>query len=264
MIPDDSIISIPPDLAATLRKAKKIVVLTGSGISAESGVPTFRDAQAGLWAQYRPEELATPQAFLRNPALVWEWYEWRRDLVVKAKPNLGHDYLVIMEKQAPEFVLITQNVDGLHQQAGSQNVIELHGNIHRNKCSREGTIMEISPPAGEIPPRCKNCGAYLRPDVVWFNESLPPYAIQFAWEAAQNCDIFFSIGTSSLVQPAASLPMIAHERGAAVVEINIAETPLSTYATFALTGSAGQILQNLVKRTWQDPLQPVFDPDYNF
>jgi NAD-dependent deacetylase len=239
--------TIPKELISTLQEAKRIVVLTGAGISAESSVPTFRDPQIGLWSQYRPEELATPQAFQRNPALVWEWYEWRRGMLANASPNLGHDSLVIMETRVPNFVLITQNIDGLHQQAGSEKVIELHGNIFRNKCFVEGTIIDTYQKSNDVPPRCPNCGAYIRPDVVWFGESLSQADIQSAWDSAMNCDVFFSIGTSSLVQPAASLPSIALDAGATVLEINITETPLTPYASHSLLGPAGEILPELVR-----------------
>jgi NAD-dependent deacetylase len=233
-------------LIETLHSAQYVVVLTGAGISAESGVPTFRDAQTGLWAKYSPEELATPQAFRRNPKLVWEWYAWRRELVAQAEPNPGHLALAELERRLPKFTLITQNVDGLHQRASSRNVIELHGNIHRIKCFDEGRIIDSWPPTAEVPPRCPHCGGYLRPDVVWFGETLPPPALQAAFEAAQQGDLFFSIGTSGLVQPAASLPYEALRRGVTVVEINPDETSLTAGATYALRRPAGQILPAIV------------------
>ena len=244
-------IVIPPALIQSMRTASRVAVLTGAGISAESGIPTFRDAQNGLWARYRPEELATPEAFKCDPRLVWEWYEWRRNLVTDAKPNLGHRSLVIMETLIPDFTLITQNVDGLHQLAGSKNVIELHGNIHRSKCFNEGTIFDRPELYEGKPPLCPDCGAYLRPDVVWFGEDLPPEALQAAWESAQNCDLFLSIGTSALVEPAASLPLLALENGATVTEINIQETQLTPYARYSIARSAAQVLPELVKITWQ-------------
>ena len=162
--------------------------------SAESGVPTFREAQTGLWAQYDPEELATPQAFLCNPRLVWEWYAWRRELAAKAEPNLGHLALAQLEQQIPHFTLITQNVDGLHQRAGSQNVIELHGNIQRTICFNERQVVNAWPGSDEIPPRCPRCGGLLRPDVVWFGESLPAPARESAWVAAKQCELFLAVG----------------------------------------------------------------------
>jgi NAD-dependent deacetylase len=211
-------------------------------------MPTFREAQTGLWAKYSPEELASPQAFRRNPKLVWEWYAWRRELVAQANPNPGHLALAELERSMPKFTLITQNVDGLHQRAGSRNVIELHGNLNRIKCFEEGDIVTSWPPGSEVPPRCPRCGGYLRPDVVWFGETLPPQALRGAFEAAQQCDLFFAIGTSGLVQPAASLPYEALRRGMPVVEINPEETPLTQSATYALPGPAGQILPELLNR----------------
>ncbi len=247
-----------PQLLDSLRAARAIAVLTGAGISAESGVPTFRDAQTGLWAQYDPTELATPQAFQRNPKLVWEWYAWRRELVGKAYPNLGHIALADLEHhltaRQSRFTLITQNVDGLHRQAGSQNILELHGNIQRTKCFRENEMVEEWADTGDVPPLCPRCGAYLRPDVVWFNESLPQTEWRAAVEAATSCDLFFCIGTSSLVQPAASLPYYALQAGAVVVEINPNETPLSQNPSpsrlYSLRGKAGDLLPQLVVAVW--------------
>lgn len=224
-----------------------MAVLTGSGVSAESGVPTFRDAQTGLWERYDPQELATPEAFERNPRLVWEWYSWRRELVGKARPNPGHLALAELERMGSLFTLITQNVDGLHRAAGSENVIELHGNIRRSKCSEEGIVVEEPDDPEEIPPRCPHCGASLRPDVVWFGEALPYGAFEAAVDAARNCDLFFSVGTSSLVYPAASLPYEALNNGAVLVEINPDDTPLSTRVDFVLRGTAGEILPDLVR-----------------
>src|SRR6185503_17759328 len=159
--------------------------LTGACVSAESGVPTFRDAQTGLWAKYSPQELATPRAFKRNPRLVWEWYEYRRNLVAGAQPNAAHEALARMEKLFPEFHLITQNIDGLHHRAGSQNVIELHGNITRTRCFDEGTIVSKWNDSGDVPPKCPRCGGLLRPDVVWFEEPMPEQetALAFQWSA---------------------------------------------------------------------------------
>ncbi len=239
-------LSIFPKLIETLRLAQYVVILTGSGVSAESHVPTFRDVQTGLWAKYSPEELATPQAFQRNPKLVWEWYAWRRELVAQANPNPGHLALAELEQDMPKFTLITQNVDGLHQRAGSRNVIELHGNINRIKCFDEGDIIDSWAPTTELPPRCPHCSSYLRPDVVWFGETLPSQALSSAFESAQQCDLFFSIGTSSVVQPAASLAYEALGRGVPVVEINPDETPLSHHVTYALRGPAGKILPELL------------------
>lgn len=239
-------VGLPPDLVRVLREARRVVALTGSGISAESGVPTFRDARTGLWARYDPQELATPEAFARDPRLVWEWYEWRRELVARAQPNAGHRALVELQERFESFTLVTQNVDGLHQRAGSASVIELHGNINRTVCSRERTV--VAEHAGdEKPPRCPSCGAYLRPDVVWFGEMLPAGAIEAASDASRCCDLFLSVGTSGLVYPAAGLPYAAAEGGAMVVEINPDRTPLSSGAHFAPRGTAGAVLPELVK-----------------
>ena len=238
---------IPERLVETLRNAQSVAVLTGSGISAESGVPTFRDAQTGLWASYDPMDLATPEAFARDPRLVWEWYAWRRELVEGASPNPGHEALAELERHVPELVLITQNVDGLHRRAGSQRIIELHGNIMRSKCSREGVAVEPRKEDPEVPPTCPRCDSPLRPDVVWFGEMLPAGALEEAFEAARSCDLFLSIGTSSLVQPAASLPFEALREGIAVVEVNPDETPLTRHAEYALRGRAGEVLPALVR-----------------
>ena len=239
-----------PELIRILRSAQYIAVLTGAGVSAESGIPTFRDAQVGLWAQYRPEDLATPEAFERNPKLVWDWYEWRGEIVRGARPNPGHYALAEMQRRVSQSSLITQNVDGFHQLAGSTNVIELHGNILRTKCSRENIVIAEWAATDETPPPCPRCGANLRPDVVWFGEMLPPNALEAADQAARSCDVFFSIGTSSLVEPAASLARIALNHGAAVVEINPTITPLTPRATFALQGASGEILPALIKAGW--------------
>ncbi len=237
---------IPDPLVEALRDARNVAVLTGSGVSAESGIPTFRDAQTGLWENYDPMELATPEAFARNPELAWTWYEWRRKLVGEAKPNPGHNALAELEKHVPDFTLITQNVDGLHAEAGSENVIELHGNIRRTICSKEGSVVEPGDFDEGTPPRCPNCGSFLRPDVVWFGEMLPAGAMEAASEAARDCEIFISAETSSLVYPAASLPYEAGDHGAVLVEINPDETPLTHRANYALRGSAAEILPALM------------------
>lgn len=229
-----------------LRASTRLVVLTGSGISAESGVPTFREAQTGLWARFDPQELATPEAFGRDPKLVWDWYAWRRKLVAEAHPNPGHLAIAQMQQLFADFTLVTQNVDGLHQRAGSRGVVELHGNIIRTKCSVEGTEVEDYED-GESPPLCPSCGAPLRPDVVWFGEMLPHDTLGAASEAARRSDVLLSVGTSSLVYPAAALPFEALENGATVVEINPGETPLSPHADYALRGRAGEVLPRLIR-----------------
>lgn len=241
-----SAISIPPGLIQAFDHVDRLAVLTGAGISAESGIPTFREAQTGLWSRYNPEDLATPQAFQRDPRLVWEWYAWRRELVSRAAPNAGHLALAALELRFPEFSLITQNVDGLHQQAGSRRVLELHGNIRRIRCSAENITVEAWPDTQEIPPRCPQCGERLRPDVVWFGESLPRQALESAWQAASSCQVFLSVGTSSLVEPAASLPYIAMRAEAKIIEINPQPTPLTPQADFAWQQPAGVALPALL------------------
>lgn len=245
-----SAIEIPVELISLLRGTPNLVALTGAGVSQESGLRTFRDAQTGLWAQYKPEELASPQAFARDPKLIWDWYAWRREAVKGVRPNPGHYALAEMEKRAPGFTLITQNVDGLHRMAGNQNVLELHGNIQRVRCADCYTVTETWEEDIESVPRCKECDGLLRPDVVWFGESLPRDQLEAAVEAARSCDVFFSIGTSGVVQPAASLAFAAHNRGAVVVEVNAEPTPLTSKANFALHGKSGEILPRLVEAVW--------------
>ena len=240
----------PLALIQVLRNATHVVALTGSGISAESGVPTYREAQRGLWERYDPQELATPDAFARDSRLVWEWYEWRRHLVAEAEPNPGHRALAELERRTPDFTLVTQNVDGLHERAGSRNTIELHGNILRSRCSLEDEVVEPEERDASVPPRCPRCGAFLRPDVVWFGEMLPLGALETASQAARGCDLFFSIGTSSLVYPAAALPYEAVEWGATLVEINPNETPLTRQADYSLRGQAGEVLPRLLREAF--------------
>lgn len=239
-----------PDIAPLIEllgKTNRVAVLTGAGISAESGIPTFR-GEDGLWRNYRAEELATPSAFSQDPKLVWEFYDWRRGIIASKEPNPGHIVLAGWEKIFPEFYLITQNIDGFHFKAGSKNMVELHGNIWKLRCTEEGTITENhDSPLKEIPPHCPSCGALLRPHVVWFGESLFPSIIQQAYTLSAQCEVMFVIGTSAFVQPAASLPLRAVEMGAKVVEINIAPTPLTPYADFSFMGRSGEILPKIDK-----------------
>lgn len=240
----------PDELIRSLRKAERVAVLTGAGVSQESGLRTFRDAQTGLWSQYKPDDLASPEAFARDPKLVWDWYAWRREAIKGVRPNPGHDALVDMAHHISGFNLITQNVDGLHRMAGSPQVIELHGNIQRVKCSSCGQRIEAWDEADGDVPRCESCGGLLRPDVVWFGESLPRAELESAVEAARGCQIFFSIGTSGLVQPAASLAYAARNRGAVVVEVNAESTPLTPKVDYPLQGKSGEILPALVQAVW--------------
>lgn len=232
------------EIAAT---AKKVAVLTGAGISAESGVPTFR-GKHGLWNKYRPEELANFDAFMNNPALVWEWYQYRRKLISEVSPNPGHFALVNMEKKYKDFTLITQNVDNLHQQAGSRNVLELHGNILRNKCVDCNKLLtNIELTEEKVVPRCE-CGGLIRPDVVWFGEMLPVSTLEKSINAAEECELFFTIGTSALVQPAAALPLQAQKAGAYVIEINYEPTVISNLVDESILGKSGEILPRLLEK----------------
>ena len=246
-------VAIPIELARALQRARFVAALTGAGVSAESGLATFRDAQTGLWARFDPRELATPAAFARNPKLVWDWYALRRERVAAAQPNAGHVALAELERRVPEFVLVTQNVDGLHQRAGSRRVVELHGSIVRVRRSCEGTIVERwRTEDGEVP-RCASCGAFLRPDVVWFEEMLPAQALASAEDAARRCDMLLVIGTSAEVHPAAGLPLLAREHGARLVEINPNATALSPRADYVLRGASGVLLPQLVSAAFTSP-----------
>ncbi len=225
-----------------LKGAASVVVLTGAGVSAESGVPTFR-GKDGLWRKYRAEELATPEAFSKDPELVWQWYAWRRSLIADAVPNPAHFALAELEGRS-EFTLITQNVDGLHALAGSENIIEMHGSIWKLRCIRCGEEREDRSVLEELPPEC-GCGGLLRPGVVWFGESLDPEVVNAAFGAVGGASLFLVIGTSSVVQPAASLASVAHNAGAYVVDINI-ERPAGAVADTFLTGPAGEVLPSLL------------------
>jgi NAD-dependent deacetylase len=237
---------LPDALIEALRDAQHVCVLTGAGISAESGIPTFREAQTGLWEHYDPMDLATPEAFLRDPELVWRWYRWRRDLVAEANPNPGHRALAELENLVPSLTLVTQNVDGLHTRAGSAEIVEFHGNLFETRCFVEGCVIEVS--AAEGVPSCPACGSHARPGVVWFGEAIPPQALDRAFAAARNCDLFLSIGTSSLVYPAAGLAELAKNHGAIVAEINPHPTGLAANFDHAVAGNAGEVLPELVAR----------------
>lgn len=242
--------NFPADFIRFLTAAERVVVLTGAGVSQESGLRTFRDAQTGLWARYKPEDLASPEAFARDPKLVWDWYAWRREAIKGVRPNPGHYALVEMEKRISSFTLITQNVDGLHRFAGSRNVLELHGNIQKVRCSECGMFTEEWGDDTEAVPACEACGGLLRPDVVWFGESLPREQLEAAVMAARSCQVFISIGTSGVVQPAASLAYAARNNGSVVVEINAEPTPLTPKVDFSFHGRSGEILPALVKAVW--------------
>ena len=236
---------IPDALLAAIRDAQHVCVLTGAGVSAESGVPTFRDAQQGLWAKYDPLQLATPEAYAADPALVWRWYAWRRELVGNVEPNPGHIALARLANSVPRLTLVTQNVDGLHQRAGSDDVIEFHGNIFDNRCFDEGCIVD-SVDDGE-PPQCSQCGGLIRPGVVWFGEAIPEQALDKSFAAARDCDVFMSVGTSSLVYPAAGLVELARDNGATTIEINPDPTEQASAFDYQLVGKSGAVLPELLE-----------------
>ncbi len=233
------------ELIERLAKAKSVAVLTGAGISAESGVPTFR-GEDGLWKNLKPEELASMDAFLKNPDLVWQWYQFRRDLMRDITPNAAHYVLADMEAKVEDFTLSTQNIDGLHIRAGSQHVLELHGNISRNRCNSCGKLIEHSFEEEKKAVHCE-CGGFVRPDVVWFGETLPAKPLYDSFAAAERADVYLSIGTSAVVQPAASLPLEAKNYNAYVVEINLEPTEISSLVDEQYHGPAGSLLPELYK-----------------
>ena len=260
-------------IVEVLKRAGKVGILTGAGISAESGIPTFR-GKDGLWNRFDPTELATYEAFLRDPKLVWKWYLWRMHLISKARPNPGHYAVAEMENLFPDFLLITQNVDGLHRLAGSKEFVELHGNIFQGKCRSCGRLYSEEEFSSLWPfssreflssitedelkekvfsevdkgnlPECLACKSIVGPGVVWFGESLPEEALERAFSFASESDVFFSVGTSALVQPAASIPLLAKRSGAVLVEVNPEETPISPYCDFVFRGSASEVLPQIV------------------
>ncbi len=231
-------------LKERLWSSKHVAVLTGAGISAESGVPTFR-GEGGLWRQFRAVDLATPEAFSRDPKLVWEFYNWRRELIAPLSPNPGHFALAEIERRVPRFTLITQNIDGLHKKAGSLNIIELHGNIWRVRCTSCNKITDDTRiPLPELP-ACQSCGSLLRPHVVWFGEMLDPKVLNSAYESISACDLMIVVGTSGTVQPAASMGIQAKRSGATVAEVNLEPTPYSDLYDISISGKSGEILPQL-------------------
>ena len=234
------------ELKEIITTSNRVTVLTGAGISAESGVPTFRGAD-GIWRNRQVTDLATPQAFARDPELVWEFYNWRRNLLSKVAFNDGHKALVELENHVRDFTLITQNVDGLHREAGSKRLLEIHGNLWDVRCTQCGLLtLDRSQDMGRLP-KCTKCNGLLRPNVVWFGESLDPDILGKAFDTARNCEAMLIVGTSGIVQPAASLSLHAKQGGAVVAEINLEKTPQSGHMDFFLTGKAGEILPMLVE-----------------
>ena len=250
----------PANLVDCLRSASRVAALTGAGVSAESGIPTFRDAQTGLWEKHDPMQLASPEGFEAAPTLVWDWYQWRRSLIAESTPNPGHEALAAMAPNFQSFVLITQNVDGLHQIAGSERVLELHGNIRRNICSitRKPVDREwIERHADQRPPPSPHHARGLaRPDVVWFGEALDGPTLEAAFQAARNCELMIVAGTAGAVQPAASLPLITRETGARLVDINPETTEISRLADWHLAGPSAQWLPALSQASGKPPDAP--------
>lgn len=247
------------NLLNALKNTQHLVILTGAGVSQESGIPTFRDALTGLWEHYAPEQLASEDGFVSNPALVWGWYEWRRNTVLQAHPNPAHVAIAVLERHVPKLTLITQNVDDLHERAGSNHVLHLHGSLHHPRCIACKTPFVLplvvthqnNPVQCIEPPRCPVCGERIRPGVVWFGEYLPANVWEEAEDAIEHCDLLMSIGTSGMVWPAANLPHRAKRAGSMVVQINPEKTNLDAVATFNLSGKAGVILPQLVNAAFE-------------
>lgn len=254
-----TLMEFPDELVAVLRDATKVVFLTGAGVSAESGIPTFRDPMTGLWAHYDAAELASADAYRRDRELVWGWYEWRRMGILRARPNGAHLAIAAMATRVPRATVVTQNVDDLHERAGSRDVVHLHGRMDRPYCFdcrasyrfAEGIVPD-EPEGGRrlAPPRCPACGGTIRPGVVWFGEMLPEAEWETAVTACDDCDVLFSVGTSALVQPAAGLSAQAARRGACVVQVNPNPTPLDGVVSYNLAGAAGTVLPALYERVW--------------
>jgi NAD-dependent deacetylase len=232
--------------ARFLANARSVVVSTGAGMSKESGIPTFRDAPNALWAQFDAEKLASPEGFLRDPPLVWRWYEERRRMISTARPNPGHTAIARLEDHFEKFVVITQNIDDLHRKAGSRNIVEMHGNIFRYKCFDLSHPIDELPKDDLVPPRCR-CGSLIRPDVVWFGEILPQRAVERAYTALETCDVMLVVGTSGIVYPVAGFPEVARRHGARIIEVNPEETPITPLSDVFVEGRAGETLPRLVE-----------------
>ncbi len=243
---------LPEALVEILAHTRHITVLTGAGVSAESGIPTFRDAQTGMWARYDPMALASPAGFEHDPETVWKWYQWRRQLIAENRPNAGHEALARLQGPVQKLTLVTQNVDGFHQLAGSEQVLELHGNIHRNICSVTGRLIDADWVRQhedlQPPPSPHHSRGLARPGVVWFGEALDSATLDAAFEAAANCDLMLVVGTAGAVQPAASIPVVAKERGARMIDINPERSELTGLADWHLAGPSAKWLPVLVDK----------------
>ena len=248
-------IATPQALSIALQRAKHVVVFTGAGVSAESGIATFRDALIGLWERFNVADLATPDAFRKDQELVWGWYEWRRMRVLRVQPNPAHIAIAALARHVPKLTVITQNVDDLHERGGSVGVLHLHGSLHSPRCSICGRAHILpagipkEPDGGRrlCPPCCHHCGGSVRPGVVWFDEDLPIKELSLAFAAAGGCDVLFAIGTSGLVQPAAGIPSLAKRAGATVVQVNPIGTQLDDACTWSFRGAAGVVMPNLLR-----------------
>ena len=257
-------IAIPPTLIDALQQAKHVVVFTGSGVSAESGIATFRDALTGLWERFNVKDLATPEAFRRDEELVWGWYEWRRMKVLRAQPNPAHLAIAALAQHVPKLTVITQNVDDLHERGGSVGVLHLHGSLHHPRCSVCCNAHTLPPGIPDEPeggrrlclPRCRHCGESVRPGVVWFSENLPVKELSHAFAAASGCDVLFVIGTSGLVKPAAGIPSLAKQSGAMVVQVNPMITELDSVCTLTLRGAAGEVVPRMLQATFPTAAAP--------
>lgn len=239
--------------AGIIRSTKRLVIFTGAGVSKESGIPTFRDALDGVWEQYDPEELGTAQGFKKNPSRVWDWFAYRRNIAQDAQPNPGHFALAELTNRYEPSVVITQNVDDLHERAGSWNTLHLHGSLFRFKCfdgcqgDPTPIILDDLPDADASPPKCPQCGGWVRPDVVWFREVLPENILNAAYQWVNQCDVMIVVGTTGLIIPAAHLPRIAHEQGAKIIEVNPAYSMITRYADVKLEAPAGEALPLVIQ-----------------
>ena len=235
------------EIVKVVVESEHLIALTGAGVSAESGIPTFR-GKDGLWNRYRPEELANPQAFAADPEKVWKWYAWRMEKVFSAEPNRAHHAFAELERMGILKCLITQNVDDLHERAGSRNIIHLHGSLRVVRCTSCENSFEVEEPPRIPPlPRCDKCGSLLRPGVVWFGEMLPHDVLDRAIREVEKADVIIVAGTSAVVQPAASLPLIVKRRGGVIIEINPDETPLTAVADYSLRINAGEMMEKIVE-----------------